>query len=158
VWDGRGSTEPRCGQCGKQAGELGNRVDGVLMSGKHIKLELDAMPDLDAMGVTQLCHVYRNLDHRRKQIDKQMMTQVEEEGARAQLWAELEATLTQLHNITDRLTRLPAARLSELRAKAAVVAALMNGTGPVVAEGERTGLALSLANDMLGFGLRKRGG
>jgi hypothetical protein len=48
--------------------------------------------------------------------------------------------------------------LGELRAKAAVVAALMDGTGPDVAEGERTGLALSLANDMLGFGLRKRRG
>jgi hypothetical protein len=137
-------------QPGEPVGDIRNRVDGVLMSGKHIKLELDAM------GVTQLCHAYRNLDQRRQQIDRQMTTQVEEEGAREQLWAELETTLAQLHDVTDRLTRLPAARLSELRAKAGVVAALMNGTGPEVAEGERTGLALSLANDMLGFGLRKR--
>jgi hypothetical protein len=136
-------------QTAKPVGDLKNWVDGMSMNGKHIKLELDAM------DVTQLCHVYRNLDQRRKQIDEQMMTQVEEAGAREQLWSELETTLAQLDDITDRLTRLPAARLSELRAKATVVAALMNGTGPDVAEGQRTGLALSLANDMLGFRLRK---
>lgn len=121
------------------------------MTYKHIKL------GFNAMSVAQLCDAYRSLDERRIEIDKQMMTQAKDEVAREQLWAELETTLARLDDVIDRLTRLPAARLPDLRAKAIVVAALMRGTGPQVTEVRRADLALSLTEDISDFSLRKRG-
>ena len=77
---------------------------------------------------------------------------------RDELWGEVELVRSRLSAALDRLTTLRAARLPELRAKAEIASALLRESGHDVSEGQRVGLALSLAEDVAGFAHRKRGG
>ena len=70
------------------------------------------------------------------------------------LWQELEDVLLELGNAVERLASISATQLTELRAKAEVLAVLMRtddvGGEPVLPHDRTRALALSLIDDLAG--------
>ena len=95
---------------------------------------------------------YRILNNQRIDIDRRMMMLAPNDPARDILWQDLERVLVKLRETVGRLAKSPATRLPEIRAKADVLATLLrsgdDSAGPVIPEDERSGLALSLVEDI----------
>jgi hypothetical protein len=96
--------------------------------------------------------LYRALNNRRVDIDRRMAVLPPDDPARDVLWQDLEHVLADLRKVVGRLTNTPATQLSEMRAKANVLATLLrsggDGGGPVIPENERLALTLSLIDDI----------
>ena len=78
-----------------------------------------------------------------------------EDPDRDMLWRNLEPLLTRLREVIDRLAKAPATNMSQLRAKAEILATLLrerDSAGPrYVPECETTALALALADAIVGW-------
>ena len=79
----------------------------------------------------------------------------EEDADRDMLWRKLEPLLTRLREVIDHLAKAPVTNMSQLRAKAEVLAMLLRerdlGGGSIVPECETTALALALADAIVGW-------
>lgn len=95
---------------------------------------------------------YRLLDDKRIDIDRHIASLSLQDPARDILWQELELLLTKMRDVVMNLAKSQATQLSDLRAKAKVLAALLRagepGGGPLIPEHERSALALSLTEDI----------
>ena len=109
----------------------------------------------ETADVVQLCDMYRLLDAKRVEIDRRVISLRVEDPDRDTLWRELELLLTGLREVIDRLAKAPATNMSQLRAKAEVLAMLLRerdlGGGPTVPECETTALALALADAIVSW-------
>jgi hypothetical protein len=95
---------------------------------------------------------YRVLNDQRIDIDRRIEILAPDDPARDVLWQELESVLASVHALLGNLTQSPATQLSDLRAKAAVLAHLLrfgtDGGGPEITDNEKSALALSLSDDI----------
>src|ERR1700733_15120395 len=102
-----------------------------------------------------LDEAYRALNNRRIEFDRRITSLPPDDPAREALWQSLQPVMDELRQVVADLTGSPAAELSGLRAKAAILAGLLqaedNGRDPIIPESERNALALSLANDIARF-------
>jgi hypothetical protein len=117
-------------------------IDGnASVSGQSVGLSLD--------------EAYRALNNRRIELDGRITSLPPDDPAREALWQSLQPVMDELRQVVADLTGSPAADLSLLRAKAAILAGLLqaedNGRDPIIPESERNALALSLANDIACF-------
>jgi hypothetical protein len=117
-------------------------IDGnASVSGQSVGLSLD--------------EAYRALNNRRIELDGRITSLPPDDPAREALWQSLQPVMDELRQVVADLTGSPAADLSLLRAKAAILAGLLqaedNGRDPIIPESERNALALSLANDIARF-------
>lgn len=117
-------------------------IDGnASVSGQSVGLSLD--------------EAYRALNNRRIELDGRITGLPPDDPAREALWQSLQPVMDELRQVVADLTGSPAADLSLLRAKAAILAGLLqaedNGRDPIIPESERNALALSLANDIACF-------
>jgi len=96
---------------------------------------------------------YRALNAQRAGMDRSIATLAPDDPARDALWQDLERVLQNLDGVVARLAQSPAAQLSDLRAKADVLATLLQagdaGQGPVVSDDARSALTLSLIGDIV---------
>ena len=103
-----------------------------------------------------LCGECLCLNKRRIGLDKRIaaLHLGDDEGDDA-LWQELEDVLVELGDVTERLASVSATWLTELRAKAEVLAMLMRsndvGGDPVLPHDRTRALAISLVNDLGGL-------
>lgn len=99
-----------------------------------------------------LADVYRLLDVKRLDIDQRLTALPPDDPARDAVWLELEPVLTELREVVRELTQSRATRLTELRAKAAILAQLLRpeqaGGGPPIPDGDKSALALSITDDI----------
>jgi hypothetical protein len=102
--------------------------------------------------VFPLDKAYRALNNRRMEIDRGMTGLPPDDSCRDELWKTLQPVMDELRKVVIGLTNSQPADLSELQAKAAILAALLraedDGGGPIIPEAERVALALSLTNDV----------
>jgi hypothetical protein len=102
-----------------------------------------------------LDEAYRALNNRRIEFDRRITSLPPDDPAREALWQSLQPVMDELRQVVADLTGSPAAELSGLRAKAVILAGLLqaedNGRDPIIPESERNALALSLANDIARF-------
>jgi hypothetical protein len=99
-----------------------------------------------------LADAYDALNIQRIDIDRRMLALNPDDPARETLWQDLDVVLGKLGEVVGRLANSPAAQLSDLRAKAEVLATLLRAdeedAGPILSEAERSALALSLVGDI----------
>ena len=107
----------------------------------------------DQPGDPSIPAAFRALNLRRLDLDRCIAGLPANDLSREELWQELEAVLVALRNLVSRLASSPATQLPELRAKAEVLAMLLNPDdsegGLVISETERSVLALSLTDDII---------
>jgi hypothetical protein len=123
--------------------------------GRHIMDINLADTNLNAAGVVQLCEAYRALNALRIGLDLRIMGLPPDADGREELWAELEAHLARMSDIAGRLTMARATRMTQLRAKAGILATLLRdsdtGGNDIMPERKMMDLALSLADDIADF-------
>ena len=109
----------------------------------------------ETADVFRLCDIYRRLETKRVEIDRRVMALRADDPDRDMLWQNLEPLLTRLREVIDHLAKAPATNMSQLRAKAEILAMLLRGRdssgGPIVSECETTALALALADAIVGW-------
>ena len=112
-----------------------------------------SMAGCETADVFRLCDIYRRLDTKRVDIDRRVMSLRAEDPDRDMLWRNLEPLLTRLREVIDRLAKAPATNMSQLRAKAEILAMLLRerDSCPIVPECETTALALALADAIVGW-------
>jgi hypothetical protein len=124
---------------------VGRRVARGLMVVQH--------SSASSTDVLQLCDMYRQLDNRRLDIDQRIMALPPDDPDRETLWHELEANLAELRGVISQLAVAPAADVTQVRAKAAVLATLLRSRDPdgnaVIPDDENAALALALADDVV---------
>jgi hypothetical protein len=108
--------------------------------------------DQGSAGGIPLAEAFHVLDRLRIDIDRRLVNMVPEDPARPELWQELEEVLQGLHQTVRDLADAPAVDLADLQAKAAILATLLRseigGGGQVIADAERTALAVSITDDI----------
>jgi hypothetical protein len=104
-----------------------------------------------------LAEVYRLLDDQRLLIDQRLAALPPDDLARDAAWLELEQVLNKLRAVVRELTRSRASHLAELRAKAAILAQLLQPEqadgGPPIPDNEKSALALSITDDIAGLSI-----
>jgi hypothetical protein len=114
-----------------------------------------SMSGWETADVLQLCDTYRRLDAKRADIDQRVMSLPADDADRDILWRRLGPLLTTLREVIDRLAKAPATNMSQLRAKAGVLAMLLRERdscgGSIVPECQTTALALALADAIVGW-------
>jgi hypothetical protein len=105
--------------------------------------------------VIALCAAHSQWNHMLSDIDRRIMALSPDDSARDILWQELEAALSSQREVVSLLTNTRATDVAQLRAKAAVLAALLRSGdaagNPVVPERTVMALALSLTDDFAGW-------
>lgn len=99
-----------------------------------------------------LPETFRLLNEQRVDIDRRLAGIPAGNPAREFLWLELEPILAKIREVVDDLARSPASGLSDVQAKAAVLASLIRPEqetgGPIIPEMYRSALTLSLTDDI----------
>jgi hypothetical protein len=96
----------------------------------------------------------RRLNDQRIDLDRRIAVQrLEEDFGCYAVWQERQDVLEDLGAAAERLARVSATRLTEVRAKAEVLALLMrpNGGEPIVPQDKTRALTLSLTDDLAGL-------
>jgi hypothetical protein len=105
--------------------------------------------------VIALCAAHSQSNHLLSDIDRRITALPPDDPALDILWQELEAALSSQREVVSSLTNTRATDVAQLRAKAAVLAALLRsgdaGGYPVVPERTVMALALSLTDDFAGW-------
>jgi hypothetical protein len=106
----------------------------------------------NAAGVQLLPDTFRMLNEQRIELDQRIVMLPTDDPARDQLWQNLEPLLLKLREVVSDLTKAPAIDLQEVRAKAAVLAILLQPNridgSPIIPENETSALARSLTSDI----------
>lgn len=93
------------------------------------------------------------LNEQRLDLDRRLGSLADSDPNREALWLELEPVLNKMREVVSDLSKLPATRLPDVQAKAAVLAALIrperSGHGAIVPETEKSALTLSLTDDIV---------
>jgi hypothetical protein len=114
-----------------------------------------AAPDRGGSEVLSLCSAYHALNELRADIDERIMAQPSDTSCCDELWPELGPVLARLDNVVKRLAKTRAIHMIELHAKAVVLATLLRsddtGRDSVIPSDKAVALALSLAEDVIGF-------
>jgi hypothetical protein len=103
--------------------------------------------------VLQLCEMYRQLNERRLDIDQRIMALPADDPGGDALWHELETNLAELRDVINQLAMAPATDVTQVRAKAVVLATLLRSRDPdgnaVIPDDENAALALALSDDVV---------
>ena len=107
-------------------------------------------PGTGESDISALCDTYLTLNGKRTELDRRLMALPADDQERDMLWDELEAISLQLPAIAAELAALPAQDPAGLRAKAAVLALLLQlpGTDSPALGPEATALAVSVADEV----------
>jgi hypothetical protein len=109
----------------------------------------------DLAGRTLPAEAFRDLNRQRIDIDRHLSELAPADPARHEAWLELETVLRGMHKAVRDLANAPAATLADLKTKAAILATLLrsevDGRGQIIAEAERSTLALSITDDIAGL-------
>jgi hypothetical protein len=139
---------------------LGRRSD-VIGNGRVGRATEELISSEESVGhpgtpeLVILCSACRRLNDQRIDLDGKITTLLTDDCCSDEIWQELGDVLEELGDATERLAQVSATQLTEMRAKAEVLAILMRSNdadgGPVVPHNKTWALTLSLTDDLAGL-------
>ncbi len=137
----------------------------ALQLGEIMATADDPHRDESADDILSICDAYRALDHDRTYLEQRMVTWPGADTERDRAWQQLETILAQQSHLVAKLAMTASASLAELRAKAAVLACVVQPavTDPGVGTPEMLKLGLTVAREAVALlgpdaGSRHQGG
>lgn len=104
--------------------------------------------DPDDRQVAPLCDAWQRLSVARHDLDQRIAGLPPDAAERDELWDDLQTVMAALRDTLERVALAPAADLSELRLKAAVLAQLVHSGDATALAPAITALTLSLTDDI----------
>ena len=112
--------------------------------------DVAVISDNNPTDVLRLCEIYMVLNGKRANLDQRLIALAETDREQSCLWQQLEIVGTELSHAVGRLATTQATDLLGLRAKASVLALLLQAcrADPAALSAEVVALALSVADEV----------